>query len=121
MWEVVRETVQIMVEEIKPGVVCSDVAAKIHRHQIKAGMQEFIYHRPGHGQGTNFVGHQAPFIALGDHTVIAEGMTFSVEPGLYDAKRGIGINPSDRLLVQKERSVLFSRIPFSREWSYLKV
>jgi Xaa-Pro dipeptidase len=121
MWEVVRETVQMMVEEIKPGVTCSDVAAKIHRHQIKAGMQEYIYHRPGHGQGTNFVGHQAPFIALGDHTVIAEGMTFSVEPGLYDAARGIGINPSDRLLVQKERAVLFSRIPFSREWSYLKV
>lgn len=57
--------------------------------------------------------------APGDHAVIEEGMTFSVEPGLYDEKHGIGINPSDRLLVLTDRSVLMSRIPFSREWSYL--
>ena len=121
MWQVVADTVQMMVEETKPGAVCSDIAYKIHAYQIKQGMQEFIYHRPGHGQGQNFVGHQPPFIALGDHSVIEEGMTFSVEPGLYDEKNGIGINPSDRLLVLKDRSVLMSRIPFSKEWSFLKV
>ena len=121
MWQVVADTVQIMAEEIKPGAVCSEVAQKVHAYQIKAGMQDFIYHRPGHGQGTNFEGHQPPFIALGDDTVIREGMTFSVEPGLYDAQRGIGINPSDRLLVTKERGVLMSSIPFSKEWSFLRV
>jgi hypothetical protein len=46
-------------------------------------------------------------------------MTFSVEPGLYDAQRGIGINPSDRLLVQPNRGVLLSSIPITKEWSYL--
>ncbi|MDP1859118.1 MAG: M24 family metallopeptidase [Gemmatimonadaceae bacterium] len=121
MWQVVADTVQMIAEEVKPGAVCSEVAYKVHEYQIKQGMQEFIYHRPGHGQGQNFVGHQAPFLALGDHSVIEEGMTFSVEPGLYDAKNGIGINPSDRLVVLKDRAVLMSRIPFSREWSFLKV
>ncbi len=121
MWQVVADTVQIIVEEAKPGAVCSDVAYKVHEYQVKQGMQEYIYHRPGHGQGQNFVGHQPPFLALGDHTVIEEGMTFSVEPGLYDEKHGIGINPSDRLVVLKDRAVLMSRIPFSKEWSYLKV
>ncbi len=121
MWQVVADTVQIMAEEIRPGVVCSDVAHKVHSYQVKQGKQAYIYHRPGHGQGQNFVGHQPPFIALGDHTVIEEGMTFSVEPGLYDEANGIGINPSDRLLVQKDGAVLMSRIPFSREWSYLRV
>jgi Xaa-Pro aminopeptidase len=121
MWQVVADTVQIIVEETKPGAVCSEIAQKVHAYQIKAGMQDFIYHRPGHGQGTNFEGHQAPFLALGDDTVVQEGMTFSVEPGLYDATRGIGINPSDRLLVTKDRGVLMSSIPFSKEWSYLKL
>ncbi|MFN8581317.1 MAG: M24 family metallopeptidase [Gemmatimonadaceae bacterium] len=121
MWQVVADTVQIIAEEAKPGAVCSDIAYKVHDYQIKQGMQQFIYHRPGHGQGQNFVGHQPPFLALGDHTVIEEGMTFSVEPGLYDEKSGIGINPSDRLVVLKDRAVLMSRIPFSKEWSYLKV
>jgi Xaa-Pro aminopeptidase len=121
MWQVVADTVQIIVEETKPGAVCSEIAYKVHEYQVKQGMQEFIYHRPGHGQGQNFVGHQPPFLALGDDTVVEAGMTFSVEPGLYDAKAGIGINPSDRLIVLADRSVLMSRIPFSREWSYLDV
>jgi Xaa-Pro dipeptidase len=121
MWQVVADTVQMIVEETRPGAICSDIAHKVHRYQIAQGMQEFIYHRPGHGQGQNFVGHQPPFLALGDHTVIEEGMTFSVEPGLYDARSGIGVNPSDRLVVLKDRSVLMSRIPFSKEWSYLRV
>ncbi|MEO6444768.1 MAG: M24 family metallopeptidase [Gemmatimonadaceae bacterium] len=121
MWQVVADTVQMIAEEVKPGVTCSDVAYKVHAYQIQQGMQEYIYHRPGHGQGQNFTGHQAPFLALGDHSVIEEGMTFSVEPGLYDAQRGIGINPSDRLVVLKDRAVLMSRIPFSKEWSFLKV
>ena len=121
MWQVVADCVQIMVEETKPGAVCSEIAEKVHRHQVREGLQECIYHRPGHGQGQNFVGHQAPFLALGDDTVVEAGMTFSVEPGLYDANAGFGINPSDRLVVLEDRSVLMSRVPFSKEWSYLRV
>lgn len=121
MWQVVAETVQIMVEETRPGRLCSEVAQKVHEHQIKNGMQERIYHRPGHGQGQNYEGHQPPYLALGDDTPIEEGMTFSVEPGLYDAKLGVGVNPSDRLVVLKDHSVLMSRVPFSREWSFLKL
>ncbi len=121
MWQVVAETVEIMVENVKPGVLCSEIAWRVHEHQIKNGMKDFIYHRPGHGQGQNYEGHQAPSLALGDDTPIEEGMTFSVEPGLYDEKNGIGINPSDRLLVLKDRSVRMSRVPFSKEWSFLKI
>jgi len=121
MWQVVADTVQIMVEECVPGRRCSEVAAKVHRYQVREGMQQYIYHRPGHGQGQNYEGHQPPYLALGDETVITEGMTFSVEPGLYDGARGIGVNPSDRLLVQKDRGVLMSRVPFTREWSFLKL
>ncbi|MFN8060976.1 MAG: M24 family metallopeptidase [Vicinamibacterales bacterium] len=119
MWHVVSDTVRMMVEETVPGRVCSEIAEKIHAYQIKNGMQELIYHRPGHGQGQNFEGHQPPFLALGDDTVVAEGMTFSVEPGLYDANRGIGINPSDRLVVLRDRAMLLSSVPFTPEWSFL--
>ena len=121
MWSVVADTVQIIVEETKPGVLCSDIAYKVHKYQVENGMQDYIYHRPGHGTGFNFEGHQSPYFSLGDHTPIEEGMMFSVEPGLYDSKRGIGINPSDNLLVTKEGSVLMTSVPFSKEWSYLNI
>jgi len=119
IWQVVADCVQIMVEECKPGVPCSEVAVKIHNHQVKNGMQDYIYHRPAHGAGQHTEGHQPPFIALGDDTPIEEGMMFSVEPGLYDEKNGVGINPSDSLLITRDGAVLMSRIPFSKEWSYL--
>ncbi len=48
-------------------------------------------------------------------------MTFSVEPDLYDEKNGLGINPSDNLLVTKNGAVLMSRVPISKKWSYLKI
>ena len=121
MWSVVADTVQIIVEETKPGVLCSDIAYKVHKYQVENGMQDYIYHRPGHGTGFNFEGHQSPYFSLGDHTPIEEGMMFSVEPGLYDSKRGIGINPSDNLLVTRKGSVLMTSVPFSKEWSYLNI
>ena len=121
IWEIVADCVRIQVEESKPGTACSEVAFKIHQYQVKNGMQDYIYHRPAHGSGQNFEGHQPPFISLGDHTIIEEGMTFSVEPGLYDAGNGIGINPSDNLLVTKEGGVLMSSVPISKKWSFLKL
>ena len=121
MWEIVTDCVQIMVEECKPGVPCSEVAYKVHQHQVTNGMQDYIYHRPGHGAGQHIEGHQAPYLSLGDHTEIQEGMMFSVEPGLYDENNGIGINPSDNLLITGNGAVLMSRIPFSKEWSYLTI
>ncbi len=119
MWQVVADSVAIMVEVCKPGVACSEVAYQVHQYQVLNGMQDYIYHRPGHGAGQHIEGHQPPFLSLGDHTPIEAGMMFSVEPGLYDEKKGLGINPSDNLLITQEGAVLMSRIPFSKQWSYL--
>ncbi|NOR21345.1 MAG: M24 family metallopeptidase, partial [Candidatus Aminicenantes bacterium] len=63
----------------------------------------------------------APWLALGDYTVLKEGMTFSVEPGLYDPERGFGYNPSDNLLVTKQKSVLQGSVPYTKEWMILKL
>ncbi len=119
LWQVVADCVQIQAEESKPGRTCSDVAFAIHQHQVKSGMASYIYHRPAHGSGQNAEGHQPPFIALGDYTVLEEGMVFSVEPGLYDPEHGFGVNPSDGLVVTKQGGVLLSSVPYSREWSFL--
>jgi Xaa-Pro dipeptidase len=119
MWEVVADSVRIQEEQSRAGAVCSDIARMIHEHQVANGMQDFIYHRPAHGQGQFYVGHQPPFVALGDYTALEENMTFSMEPGLYDSRNGIGINPSDNLRVTPAKGVRFSSVPFSKEWSFL--
>ncbi|HEY4492189.1 MAG TPA: M24 family metallopeptidase, partial [Acidobacteriota bacterium] len=119
VWQVVTDTIQIMVEEGVDGRTCSNLANKVHQYQVKNGVAHLIYHRPGHGEGME--GHQAPWLALGDYTVLQEGMTFSVEPGLYDAKNSFGYNPSDTLLIGKDRGRLMSSVPMSKEWMYLKL
>jgi len=121
VWEVVTESVRIQERESKAGVKCCDVAYKVHEYQVKQGkdIQKLLYQRVGHGQGME--GHQPPYIALGDQTVLEEGMTFSVEPGLFDPENGFGYNPSDCLLVTKKKGVLMSSVPYSKEWMFLKL
>ncbi|MFC1732660.1 M24 family metallopeptidase [candidate division KSB1 bacterium] len=117
VWDAVTECVKIQETESKAGVTCASVAEKIHNYQVEHGMQDYIYHRPAHGEGME--GHQAPWLALGDQTMLEEGMTWSVEPGLYDPENGFGYNPSDGLLVTAEKGVLQSSVPYTREWMYL--
>lgn len=117
MWEVQNECILIQARESKAGVRCRDVAKIIHDYQVKMGMAEYIYHRPAHGEGME--GHQPPYLALGDDTILEEGMMFSVEPGLYNPKGGFGYNPSDNCLVTKDKGILLSSVPTSKEWSFL--
>ncbi|MDH5386188.1 MAG: M24 family metallopeptidase [Candidatus Aminicenantes bacterium] len=121
VWEVVTEAVRIQERESKAGATCADVAFKVHKYQVEQGkdIQKLLYQRVAHGQGME--GHQPPYIALGDETVLEEGMTFSVEPGLFDPANDFGYNPSDCLLVTKKKGVLMGSVPYSKEWMFLKL
>ncbi len=119
LWQVVTDCVRIQEEESQAGNTCSYVAHKIHRYQVDNGVEKYIYHRPAHGEGME--GHQAPWLALGDYTVLEEGMTFSVEPGLYDPENSFGYNPSDNLLVTKKKGVLMGSVPYTKEWMVLEL
>ena len=120
LWQVVADCVQIQLEESRPGVKCSTVARKIHEHQVRSGVAQYVYHRPGHGF-SGLEPHEEPYLSLGDDTVMEEGMTFSVEPGLYDTANGFGFNPSDNMLVTRDGGVLMSSIPFTKEWMFFEI
>jgi len=62
-----------------------------------------------------------PYLALGDETVLEEGMTFSMEPGLFYPEGGYGYNPSDTILVTKTTGVEMGSLPLSKEWCFLKL
>ncbi len=119
VWEAHTASCVIQQEQMVAGTACSHVARAVHDYQVKAGMQKFIYHRPGHGQGME--GHQPPYLALGDFTTLETGMTFSNEPGLYDAAGGFGYNHSDCVLVTPQGGVPMGSVPLSKEWCFLKL
>ena len=120
LWTVSRDCCLMQKEESIAGVTCSTVAYKIHKYQVQQGVAPYIYHRPAHGQG--WEGHQPPYLALGDYTMLEPGMNFSVEPGLYDPANGIGSNFSDAFIVEPTGpSRQMSRLPWSEEWCLVKI
>ncbi len=121
VWTVSRDCCLMQKDLSRAGVACSTVAYQIHQHQVKQGMQKYIYHRPAHGMGME--GHQPPYLALGDYTMLEPGMIFSVEPGLYDPENGFGVNFSDGFCVQAggKPSLQMSRLPWSEEWCLVKL
>lgn len=66
---------------LKPGARCEDVNIAALAEIEAAGFGAFIRHRIGHGMGVQ--GHEGPWLAPGDRTLVAEGMVFSNEPGIY--------------------------------------
>jgi Xaa-Pro aminopeptidase len=46
-----------------------------------AGYGNYFIHRTGHGLGLEV--HEAPWVMAGNEQTLAEGMVFSVEPGVY--------------------------------------
>jgi len=121
VWSVSRDCCLMQKDLSREGIACSTVAYQIHRHQVKEGVQRYIYHRPAHGMGME--GHQPPYLALGDYTMLEPGMIFSVEPGLYDLENGFGVNFSDGFCVSPggKPALQMSRLPWSEEWCLVKL
>ncbi len=95
-------------ENLKDGAIAEDVDKKSLDQIRRAGFEKFLKHRTGHGIGLD--GHEAPWIAEGDKTVLREGMTFSCEPGVYDPDWG-GFRHSDTVVVRKDRGEILNKYP----------
>ncbi len=96
------------VENMKEGAIAEDVDKKSLDQIRKAGFEKFLRHRTGHGIGLE--GHESPWIAEGDKTVLKQGMTFSCEPGVYDPDWG-GVRHSDTVIVRKEKGEVINKYP----------
>ena len=84
-YAVLEEAQRLAREAVRPGVAIGEVDAAARDHLAAAGLGELFIHRTGHGIGLGL--HEPPFVAPGADTVLEEGMTFSVEPGIYRAGR----------------------------------
>jgi len=119
MWEVHTEMTLKQAELCRAGMRCNQVAEAVLTIPINAGLEKYMYHRPAHGEGME--GHQAPWLALGDDTVLEENMMFSNEPGLYNPEGGYGYNHSNHVRVARERGVIMNKTPLTKEWCWLKL
>jgi Xaa-Pro dipeptidase len=106
------------VANLKEGAIAEEVD-KLSLDQIrKAGFEKFLKHRTGHGIGLE--GHESPWIAEGDKTVLKEGMVFSCEPGVYDPEFG-GFLHSDTVVVRKDKGVVLNSYPTRLEEMVIEI
>ncbi|MDI3270068.1 MAG: Xaa-Pro peptidase family protein [Bacillota bacterium] len=107
---------EIAFNAIRPGKPCSAVDEACNAYIEKHGLQKYWRHHTGHNIGLNY--HEPPFLDVGDHTLLEEGMLFTVEPGLYVPGLG-GFRHSDTVLVVKGGIEFITDYP--RDWQSLLV
>jgi Xaa-Pro aminopeptidase len=80
-YSVLQRAQQAAVEAVRPGITAEQVDAVARDVLAQAGLAEAFVHRTGHGIGLSV--HEEPYIVAGNDLPLAEGMAFSVEPGIY--------------------------------------
>ncbi|MFZ2177189.1 MAG: Xaa-Pro peptidase family protein [Rhodococcus sp. (in: high G+C Gram-positive bacteria)] len=78
---VLEEAQAAAVDTVRPGVTAEAVDAAARNVLAAQGLAEVFVHRTGHGIGLSV--HEEPYIVAGNSIELAEGMAFSVEPGIY--------------------------------------
>ena len=98
VFRVMTEAQQTMLDGIRPGMTAGEAGALGRRVIQKAGLGEYSNHRCGHGIGLGL--HEEPYLRFDNDLVLEEGMSFSIEPGIYIPELG-GFRHSDTVILTK--------------------
>ena len=93
---------------LRPGVTCAEVDRAVLTYFEENDLLPYWRQHVGHAIGLR--NHEAPFLDVGDHTVVEPGMVFTIEPGLYSDEIG-GFRHSDTVVVTPDGIDILTAYP----------
>jgi len=106
VYDVVREAQERAYKAAREGVLARDVDSAAREVIAGAGYSEYFPHRTGHGLGLDV--HEEPYIGPDGEVVLENGMTFTIEPGIYVPGLG-GVRIEDDVVVRDGRGKRLTR------------
>ncbi|MCH4886800.1 aminopeptidase P family protein [Acidaminobacter sp. JC074] len=108
VYDLVLEANLAGIAAVKPGIKIYQVDDASRKVIADAGYGDYFTHRTGHGIGIEV--HEFPDCSGVSETVLEEGMTFTIEPGIYlEGKFGVRIE--DVVLVTKDGCEVLNSYP----------
>jgi Xaa-Pro dipeptidase len=105
---IVKEANEAARSIVRPGIQAMDVDKAARSIIETAGYGEFFLHRTGHGLGLE--GHEEPYIRGDNDLILREGMTFTIEPGIYLPGEG-GVRIEDNVYVTRDGCKSLTNLP----------
>lgn len=99
VYELVKKANLTAESMIKPGVRFCDIDEAARKVIRDAGYGDKFTHRLGHSIGIEV--HEYGDVSSANNNVVKEGMTFSIEPGIY-LENNVGVRIEDLVLVTKD-------------------
>ena len=99
VYNIVLKANKEAISRIKPGVKFKDIDRAARDVIEKEGYGKYFTHRTGHSIGIE--DHENPSVSIDNPMEVKEGMTFSIEPGIY-LEGNFGVRIEDIVLVTKD-------------------
>jgi len=115
IYDIVNKAREEAIKSVREGIRANEIDG-VARNIIKnAGLGDYFGHATGHGVGLEV--HEEPRIAWTNRERIAEGMVFTIEPGVYKPNLG-GVRIEDMIILKKGGPTLLTTL--SRELEIIR-
>lgn len=105
-YHILSEAQKEAIRHIRPGVAAKTIDQAARNYLEKNKLASYCCHSLGHGVGLDV--HEAPRISKLSKAVLAEGMIFTVEPGIYFPHQ-YGLRIEDMVLVTRDGCEVLSQ------------
>lgn len=107
IYAVVKEAHDRAIDAVKPGIPLKDLDRIARSYIEEKGYGPYFGHGLGHGVGLEI--HEKPVVSFRSADVAAEGMVFTIEPGIYVPGLG-GVRIEDTVVVENSGCRLLTKV-----------